>query len=97
MEAITEKTAKKNEWFFALLVLDNNDCERFLLLRNGILTKDPGILWFFIPLTLLIFLSFGGFMVVQPNDSRVLVLFGNYLGTVRQSGFHWVNPFTTKN
>jgi len=44
----------------------------------------------------LIFISFGGFIVVQPNDSRVLVLFGKYLGTVRDSGFWWVNPFTTK-
>jgi len=34
-----------------------------------------------------------GFFALQPNESRVLVLFGEYKGTVRQSGFHWGNPF----
>ena len=38
-----------------------------------------------------------GFMAVTPNDSRVLLLFGDYKGTVRQSGFFWVNPFFSKN
>ena len=37
-----------------------------------------------------------GFMAIQPNDSRVLLLFGKYAGTVSQSGFYWVNPFFTK-
>jgi len=34
-----------------------------------------------------------GFIAVQPNDSRVLTLFGKYVGSVKQSGFFWVNPF----
>src|ERR1051326_3981149 len=34
-----------------------------------------------------------GFFTLQPNEARVLVLFGKYIGTVRQSGFHWGNPF----
>jgi regulator of protease activity HflC (stomatin/prohibitin superfamily) len=37
-----------------------------------------------------------GFMAVEPNDARVLTLFGKYVGTVKQSGFCWVNPFYTK-
>jgi regulator of protease activity HflC (stomatin/prohibitin superfamily) len=36
-----------------------------------------------------------GFFTLQPNEARVLVLFGNYAGTVRTSGFHWGNPFYT--
>jgi len=35
-----------------------------------------------------------GFMIVEPNGSRVLLLFGSYQGTVKRSGFQWVNPFT---
>src|SRR5437870_11236765 len=31
----------------------------------------------------------------QPNEARVLLLFGDYKGTVRTSGFHWGNPFYT--
>jgi regulator of protease activity HflC (stomatin/prohibitin superfamily) len=36
-----------------------------------------------------------GFFTLQPNEARVLVLFGEYRGTVRTSGFHWGNPFYT--
>jgi regulator of protease activity HflC (stomatin/prohibitin superfamily) len=35
----------------------------------------------------------GGFFTLQPNEARVLILFGAYRGTVRTSGFHWANPF----
>ena len=34
-----------------------------------------------------------GFFTLQPNEARVLILFGAYRGTVRTSGFHWGNPF----
>lgn len=34
-----------------------------------------------------------GFFTLQPNEARVLVLFGHYNGTVREAGFHWANPF----
>ncbi len=37
-----------------------------------------------------------GFLMVQPNGSRVLLLFGKYVGTIKQNGFYWVNPFYTK-
>ena len=35
-----------------------------------------------------------GFIVVQPNESVVLILFGRYAGTVVRDGWFWVNPFT---
>ena len=34
-----------------------------------------------------------GFFTLEPNETRVLVLFGDYKGTVRQGGFRWANPF----
>ena len=34
-----------------------------------------------------------GFFTLQPNEARVLILFGDYRGTARRSGFHWANPF----
>lgn len=37
-----------------------------------------------------------GFFFVNPNGSRVLVLFGEYIGTVKANGFFWVNPFYVK-
>ncbi len=37
-----------------------------------------------------------GLLAITPNDSRVLLLFGEYRGTVKDSGFFWVNPFYSK-
>jgi regulator of protease activity HflC (stomatin/prohibitin superfamily) len=41
-------------------------------------------------------LSCFGYFTLQPNEARVLVLFGSYRGTSRDSGFHWTNPFNRK-
>ena len=40
--------------------------------------------------------AINGFFIVQPNHAAALVLFGNYAGTVRESGFHWANPFYSR-
>jgi regulator of protease activity HflC (stomatin/prohibitin superfamily) len=62
-------------------------------LRPGHLTPTlPAAIIFEI---LFVFLC-GGFFTLQPNEARVLVLFGKYNGTVRESGFHWANPFNRK-
>ncbi len=37
-----------------------------------------------------------GFIAVEPNNSRVLNLFGTYVGTIRESGFFYTNPFYSK-
>jgi regulator of protease activity HflC (stomatin/prohibitin superfamily) len=37
-----------------------------------------------------------GLFIVNPNDARVLVLFGTYKGTVKGNGFYWANPFLVK-
>lgn len=37
-----------------------------------------------------------GFMIIEPNDARVMVFFGKYNGTISNNGFFWVNPFYEK-
>lgn len=37
-----------------------------------------------------------GFFFLNPNTSMVLVLFGDYRGTVKKNGFFWVNPLFMK-
>ena len=69
----------------------------FLILFFGGITatialKNPR----FIPLILLAVFLIPGFIMVQPNNSRVLLLFGKYVGSVKKNGFYWVNPFYTK-
>src|SRR5688572_1498953 len=38
----------------------------------------------------------GGLTVVNPNEASVVTLFGVYKGTIKRSGFWWVNPLTTR-
>lgn len=59
----------------------------------------PSVVWLVISgiLSLMVsFLFLFGYFIVNPNMSRVLVLFGTYRGTVRTPGFYWTNPFTSK-
>ncbi|KLT63823.1 SPFH domain-containing protein [Pedobacter sp. BMA] len=53
-------------------------------------------LWGGILLAIDIFLIFPGFLIINPNQSMVLTLFGKYTGTVKADGFFWVNPLTAK-
>lgn len=60
--------------------------------------KNPGSLYWLpgVVLTLTWLIHLGGFIIVNPNESTVLVLFGTYKGTVKDYGFYWANPFLTK-
>jgi regulator of protease activity HflC (stomatin/prohibitin superfamily) len=40
--------------------------------------------------------SLAGLFIVNPNEAKVVQLFGSYVGTVRDPGFKWVNPFTSR-
>ncbi len=96
MEKISEKPANKLNGFLMLFVLIALIVLEVYLFIKMVNTEDTQILWFFMPMLLIIILMLIGFSVVQPNDSRVLILFGKYTGTVRDSGFWWVNPFTVR-
>ncbi|NBG65213.1 SPFH domain-containing protein [Acidiluteibacter ferrifornacis] len=84
-----EKNVKVTNGYVALSVLGV-----FLLtMILGIaLFKNP----FFLGLLVVILFIAPGFFTVNPNGSKVLVLFGAYKGTVRENGFHWANPFYSK-
>jgi|TARA_B110001450_G_scaffold35448_1_gene30985 regulator of protease activity HflC (stomatin/prohibitin superfamily) len=43
-----------------------------------------------------LFVIVPGFVLVQPNNSRVLLLFGKYVGTIKKNGLYWANPLYTK-
>lgn len=49
-----------------------------------------------IPVAVVCVLLATGFTVIQPNDSRVITFFGNYKGTLRQSGFLYTIPLSSK-
>lgn len=59
----------------------------------GIVQANPFII---IPAIIALFTVIPGFIIVPPNTSKVLLLFGKYIGTVAQNGFYWANPFYKK-
>lgn len=84
-----EKSVKTYNGYIMLVV--------FLALISGliaslIITANP----IFLLLVPIIILVARGFFIVNPNSSKVLVLFGAYIGTVRENGFFWTNPFHSR-
>lgn len=62
------------------------------MISSIVITENPEFV-LFVPILILIM---RGFFIVNPNSSKVLVLFGAYKGTVRDNGFFWANPFYTR-
>lgn len=56
-------------------------------------TSNPTLIFLAVFLLLLAVFLFKGIMVVNPNHSRVCTFFGKYVGTVKDNGLLWVNPF----
>jgi len=96
MVRVLERPAAKVNGFamlFVMLALIGVGVWQFIVSVN-----DSDIPRFVIAVLAIIlgFMLAGGFQAVQPNDARVLTFFGSYAGSVRDSGFFWVNPFTIK-
>ncbi len=74
----------------------------FLIVQGGILLAEAvrtafggwllalGIVSFIVTC-----IGLGGFMLLEPNEARVIVFFGNYRGTFYETGYWWINPFTS--
>jgi len=62
----------------------------------GAVTEVPLIIILGILTLFAAILTSCGFFTLQPNEAAVLILFGSYKGTVRASGFYWMNPFMKK-
>lgn len=68
----------------------------FVLFLGGIVALIVTKSFFFSLMVIAGILIAPGFLMVQPNNSRILLLFGEYVGTVNKNGFYWTNPFYTK-
>lgn len=63
----------------------------FTLVPNSIFSLVLGPIFL-----VLAFLIAPGFLVLNPNEAAVLILFGAYKGTIKVNGFYWLNPFLVK-
>jgi len=81
-------TTPMNGYLMLLLV--------FLIIASSLyfaITREE--LEYALPIILAIFLI-PGFVLVNPNSSKVLLLFGKYVGTIKKNGLYWVIPFYSK-
>lgn len=101
MNPLHETKAWKMSGFLALLLIliaVAAEIYMFYLFAVSAEADTPrfGLFWTMIPLGILGLTSFNGFSTVQPNEAKVLIFFGSYVGTVRDAGFWWVNPLTIR-
>jgi regulator of protease activity HflC (stomatin/prohibitin superfamily) len=97
MDEIREFKAWRLNGFFMLLLTLALILFTGILIKDMIIAEDASLVWMLGVLTTLIALLLAGLFVVQPNEARVIVFFGRYVGTVRDAGFWWTNPFTVKS
>jgi regulator of protease activity HflC (stomatin/prohibitin superfamily) len=77
----------------------------------GLLFASAGVVWWFVQMArtenvvgaiaagvvaVVLFILWFGLFIVNPNEAKVLQLFGRYAGTVHEQGLKWANPFYTK-
>jgi len=67
-----------------------------VLIGGVVLAGINEIIWLVVVLTLLFAFIAPGLIIVNPNSSKVLLLFGAYSGTVKNNGFFWVVPFSKR-
>ena len=63
------------------------------LILYGATTENQALI---IPLIPLILIAVKGLIIVSPNSSKVLLLFGKYKGSIKANGLFWINPLLTR-
>lgn len=67
-----------------------------LLFYFAVTTQTIPLIIGCILLFVVLMICLGGFFIINPNESKVIQLFGKYIGTVHEQGFKWANPFFSK-
>lgn len=70
-------------------------CGQYLVAHSTQAGSTPGMIASVVGM-ILAFLTFGGFFLIHPNESKVFTFLGKYVGSARTAGFHWTNPFAVK-
>lgn len=63
---------------------------------NAVNAESVSQIIFSVLIALILLICFMGFFMVHPNQARVLTLFGTYVGSARDTGLRWANPFYAK-
>jgi regulator of protease activity HflC (stomatin/prohibitin superfamily) len=90
---IQRETQSGLAWLFGLLLASVGDVALFV---QAIRFENP---WYGVTsglLAVLLIILWSGLFIVNPNEAKVLQLFGRYAGTVHEQGLKWANPFFSK-
>lgn len=91
-----EKTRKVASGYIALVVLPLLTAGVIWMLVQAIKAGSPSLIITHIVLLVILLILYLGFFMVHPNQAKVLQLFGTYVGSVRETGLRWANPFYSK-
>lgn len=93
---VKENVRTVSSGYLALVVLPLLTAGCVLLFIRSATNNEliPAVI--FLVLLVITLVCFKGFFMVQPNQAKVLQLFGTYVGSVRQTGLRWANPFYSK-
>ena len=88
-----EKQLKPMSGYLALIMAIVSIIAAVACFISGASMSMPGLMLLAVLLLLLAVFLFKGIMVINPNDARVCTFFGKYVGSVKDNGLLWVNPF----
>ncbi len=91
-----EKVARGSSGWLMLFALLAIECLAVWQIIEGALAEAIWALVAWMVVLAIAGFCFAGLTVVNPNEARVILLFGKYKGSLKEAGFQWVNPLTTR-
>jgi regulator of protease activity HflC (stomatin/prohibitin superfamily) len=93
---IREELRKVSSGYLMLVVLAIAQIGfAYAIFRSGVAQNIPGVIGFALA-SVVTAICWAGLFMVHPNEAKALQLFGKYVGTAREPGLKWANPFYAK-
>ena len=93
---IKEIQRKYASGYLALVILPALFIANAWMFVQALKTQSIPLIVTAVLIAIVLFVCFMGFFMVHPNQARVLTLFGTYVGSARDTGLRWANPFYAK-
>jgi regulator of protease activity HflC (stomatin/prohibitin superfamily) len=91
-----DKVLRGYSGWFTLCTLIIVAAASVYLLVEGARNEEPWVILACVLVLVVDSAGFAGLTVVNPNEARVVLLFGRYKGSLKEPGFWWVNPLTSR-
>ena len=94
---ITEVEKKVPSGYAALVLLFVAQAATIYAFAQALMRPNPVVIIVSVLAIIVVLIMWAGFFMVHPNEAKVLQLFGKYVGTAREPGLRWANPFYAKS